>query len=296
MLILDASGQQRRTYEYWQRHRGGVIALKSPEKSYKDFTVHHWDIGSGKASQRRRAPDIAFGIAKAINREIPAEEGVLVITFKPSPTQPDMKKLISDRITFNRDRVKFTTWGMHTATNEFANCKYVILAGILQYSTAEYEAYGLAAKAQDINKPLTEQEFKDVRIGEIAHHILQAACRGTVRKAEGDRCPPGCHLYIVYRTYNGIPGAELMQQIFPSSSYEVWMPIFRLSKKDVKLAEHLENLQGLSILKATLRDSHGVRSSRLMHHLRSIKPYFKSKGTVLDWDAKRVYVKPAQAA
>jgi hypothetical protein len=87
-----------------------------------------------------------------------------------------------------------------------------------------------------------------------------------------------------------------MQQIFPSSSYEVWMPIFRLSKKDVKLAEHLENLQGLSILKATLRDSHGVRSSRLMHHLRSIKPYFKSKGTVLDWDAKRVYVKPAQAA
>ncbi len=295
MLILDASGQQRKTYEYWQKHRKGIHALKSPEKSYKGFTVHHWNIGAGKTSQKRRANDIALGVAKAINDEIPANENVLVITFKPINKQPDIKQLVVDRIDRNPDRVKFTTWGRHTATNEFADCKYVILAGVLQYSTAEYEAYGLAAKAQGIDKPLTKEEFNDIRIGEISHHILQAACRGTVRKAVGDTCPPGCHLYIIYSASDGLTGEAMMQAIFPGSSYTDWKPVSRLDPRDAEFAKHLEDMVGASITKKTLREKYGGTYSRVNRKLKRIQTYFASKGLILDWDKKRVFVKRNQS-
>jgi hypothetical protein len=65
MLVLDASGQQRHTYELWHHNRQGLQFLPSPPKGYSPLTISHWDRGSGK-SKRTDWDEIADGVAKAI--------------------------------------------------------------------------------------------------------------------------------------------------------------------------------------------------------------------------------------
>ncbi|WP_139032158.1 hypothetical protein [Mesorhizobium amorphae] len=54
LLILDASGGLRKTYGFWEEHRGGLQKLYSPPKSYQGLTIHHWDQGAGKTAYRNR--------------------------------------------------------------------------------------------------------------------------------------------------------------------------------------------------------------------------------------------------
>lgn len=266
MLILDASGQQRKTYEYWYNDRKGIKFLSSPQKSYAGFTVHHWDIGAGRKAQsnnkeNKQAQKIAEGVARTIKRDIPRDKKVLVICFKPNARLADMERLISEQTGGDILRVRFITWGQHTATNDFSDFEYVILAGVLQYNTADYIAMGLGAKGKGIENGLIENEVMDVRIGEISHHILQAACRGKVRRSVGDGCPPGCHLYMIYSSQppHGIPGEPLAQRIFPGCTYEAWTPVVDLGgKKQQALVDVLRDRMG-TLGKRWLMDKIGER-------------------------------------
>ena len=67
MLILDASGRQRQTYEFWFKNRGKLRFLESPQKSYEGLTIHHWNRGAGKDAQKKDGQKIARGVASAIN-------------------------------------------------------------------------------------------------------------------------------------------------------------------------------------------------------------------------------------
>lgn len=236
MLILDASGQQRKTYELWARDRKGLKFLYSPQKAYKGLQIYHWDKGAGKQSQMNgQYKAIAEGVAKVIN-SLPGEE-CLIFHFKASKFMPDMEEEIKSRLD-DPDKVSFCHWGRHTATNDYSEIKNIFLAGILQYNTAQYEATGIAAKKADISVPLTEQEFTEVRLGEIAHHILQAACRGNVRQTVDDNCPPGCRLFIAFSTQRptGVP-RELLQRIFPGAEIQDWRPVIWLKGKMKAVAE-----------------------------------------------------------
>jgi len=150
MLILDASGGLRKTYRFWRDCRTGLELLRSPAKSYSGLTIHHWDRGAGKKAHRDKDTlrDLAQGVALTIDR-IPSDESVLVIYHKPKSRDPDITVEIRGRVA-NPDRVKFCNWGRHTATNEFAGVKHVILAGVLQYNLAQYEAAGRAAKKASV--------------------------------------------------------------------------------------------------------------------------------------------------
>lgn len=246
MLILDASGQQRKTYEYWYRERKGLKFLYSPQKSYEGLTIHHWNEGAGKQTQGKgKYKLIAEGVAKAIIENVPNGEDVLVIHYKKSGFMPDMQgeidKLLRSNPKFLRQgKVHYRHWGTHTATNDYSHIKHVILAGILQYNTAQYEAYGLGAKGQDVHKPLTEAEFEEVRLGEIAHHILQASCRGYVRNSEGEKCPEGCHLYVVFSTNKGTGTPQgLLNTVFPKALVRDWRPVFKVSKTMKTVGDYL---------------------------------------------------------
>ena len=63
MLILDASGRHRQTYELWFKNRGKLRFLDSPEKSYNGLTIHHWNRGAGKDAQKKDGQKIARGVA-----------------------------------------------------------------------------------------------------------------------------------------------------------------------------------------------------------------------------------------
>lgn len=254
MLILDASGGQRTTYKLWYQHRKGIKFLYSPQKSYEGFTIHHWDRGSGKSAHDREkghADELAEGIAKAINHEVPRDKEVLVIHHKPDDDKINMEDEIRSRLEGNTERVHYMTWGMHTATNKYAEVEYVFLAGVLQYSSAAYEATGMAARGRGIEEELTDQEIEEIKLGEAYHNILQAACRGKVRKSEDAGCPPGCHLYMIYSSQS-LP-KDLPTNIFPGAELRDWRPIakkmtdqqqrlfdelVRLGKREATISKH----------------------------------------------------------
>ena len=240
MLILDASGGLRNTYKLWFKGRRNLEFLHSPQKSYEGLTIHHWDRGAGKQSQTKDFESIVDGVVRTINETIPTAEEVLVIHFKKSKYIKDYETEIRKRIVDNPERVKFCNWGRHTATNDYRDIKYVILAGVMQYNTAQYEAAGRGAKGIAKDEELSEDEYNQTRLGEVAHHVLQAACRGYVRNAVAGKCPEGCHLYIIFSTSErtGLP-QSILNWIFPDANIENWKPIIRLKGKALTLADML---------------------------------------------------------
>ena len=194
----------------------------------------------------------------------------------------------------NPDRLEFVHWGRHTATNEYSEIKHVFLAGILQYSTPEYEATGIAAKGSRIEEPLTAKEFRSVRFGEIAHHILQAACRGAVRQSVGDACPPGCHLYAVYSNHGatGTP-KDLLTRIFPGAEICDWLPVFTVRGEQRKrLVTMLQKGEKPSKLSKTLLVHRlGVRDKFNLDRLLNdpnVIGILKDRGTVYTHDETQV--------
>jgi len=278
MLILDASGQQHKTYEYWHKYRDTLKQLPSPQKFYNGLTVHHWDRGSGKDVQKRATyKEIATGIARTINNELPAGKKCLVIHHK-QVGYLNLETEVRLQLLGNPE-VKFTTWGKHTATNDFSEYEYVILASILQYPAAVYEAYGSSFKNQPLEQALSNAEYEEVRLGEIAQNIMQAACRGTMRKAEGDKCPEGCHLYIIFPGNAVGGGRGMMGRIFPHSIYTEWLPVRKLQGKVAqKIAKAIKDTgHGNYISKRLLmRDNKIIRPARLDEILAgSVIPYLE---------------------
>ncbi len=291
MLILDASGQQRKTYEYWYKERKGLKFLYSPQKTYEGLTIHHWNEGAGKQTQGKgKYKLIAEGVAKSIVESVPASEDVLVIHYKKSGFMPDMqaeieKILRSDPKFLRQGKVHYRHWGTHTATNDYSHIKHVILAGILQYNTAQYEAYGLGAKGQDVHKPLTEEEFEEVRLGEIAHHILQASCRGYVRNSEGEKCPDGCHLYVVFSTHKGTGTPQsLLTTVFPKAVVREWRPVFKVSKRMIGVCDYLcARAKGKAVIlaKSKVAEDLNMHPNNLSYSILKhpdFLPYMKSRG------------------
>lgn len=259
MLILDASGGLRKTYSFWQRHRGGLVRLRAPEKTYAGLTIHHWNRGAGKSANNdwAKATDIAEGVSRTINTEIPRGEEILVIYHKPSKKgKPDIVRLISEGI-YPDARVNFCSWGKHTATNQYAHIKHVILAGILQYNEAQYEAAGRAAKKANAEDEFPEDDFQRTRFGEIAHNIFQAACRGEVRKTVNGDCPPRCHLYIIFSTdkKRGFP-RDGLSRIFPEAPIIDWQPIEKVLTGKAK--------EAFDVILNTLLSADKVTSSEVM--------------------------------
>lgn len=229
MLILDASGGLRKTYRFWEDDRGELYRLHSPQKSYAGLTIHHWNKGAGKKKQRafKTVAEIADGVVKMV-AEVPEDEPVLIVHHKvvgSGKHQPDIVKAIERKLPRRSGRVHFVNWGRHTATNEFKDVRFVILAGTLQYDPASYEAMGRGAKKASVDDDFSKNDFVETRIGEISHHIFQAAGRGSIRKTVNGGCPADCHLYPVFssRGGTGFP-VEQLKVIFPDAIVSDWQP------------------------------------------------------------------------
>ena len=80
---------------------------------------------------------------------------------------------------------------------------------------------------------VTKEELERVMVGEHPHAILQALCRGAVRRCDGEHCQP-CHAYIIGSVRSGIPTA--LPTIFPGCKLVRWQPIERNLKGHVGAA------------------------------------------------------------
>jgi hypothetical protein len=231
MVILDASGRVRATYRDMEGPRGLLVRLRSAPKDYGPLTVHTWLTGGGKSAFAARGERLAAGIAKTI--DLRPNEKWLVVCHRRDGKVGDVERAVSENLSATaRANVRFITWGNHSATNEYVDVPNVILAGTLFYRGSYYEALKrlVAGRPASVGT-VTDEELREIELGEHAHLILQALCRGAVRKSDGDRCPPA-HAYIIASSRSGIPDA--LPMIFPNCKVKRWSPLPRQLKGDAE--------------------------------------------------------------
>jgi hypothetical protein len=218
LLVFDASARLRATYRHW--HKGGALQfLAYAPKSYERLTVHLWKRGGGKRSFAANIDTHVEGIATTILLK-PNEPWLVVCHGALAGI--DIEARVRSRLWGKAIEAHFITWGRHDATNRFAHVPNVILAGTVFYRTSHYE--GLWRAACGSIEAATEADLAGVRAGETAHHILQAACRGIVRRCVDGGCPPA-NLYIIASGRSGVQA--MLPKLFPGAKIVPWEPVQR---------------------------------------------------------------------
>jgi hypothetical protein len=238
MVILDASGRVRRTYRDMELERGMLVPLLSAPKRYDRLKVNVWQTGGGKSAFAKNAAELCAGIAKTI--ETKPTERWLVVAHKTSAQVGDTEKAVRSLLDkTSQGNVSFITWGNHAATNEYADVPNVILAGTLFYRGSFYEALKrLASGRKATSGDVTKEEVRETELGEHAHLILQALCRGAVRRCDGEHCHPA-EAWLIASVRSGIPDA--LPSIFPGCRVVRWSPIPRkLHGHPLAVCEYLE--------------------------------------------------------
>ena len=224
MVILDASGRVRATYRAMEEERGNLVRLRSAPKRYEPLTVNIWQTGGGKSAFAQNGAKLAAGIAKTIDSK-PAQRW-LVVTHRNDGRVGNIEKTVKGLLSVTpEENVTFIQWGSHSATNEYADVPNIILAGTLFYRGSYYEALKrLAAGRHSGEGAVDDHEMRETEVGEHAHLILQALCRGSVRKSDGDQCHPA-EAWIIASVRSGIPAA--IPTIFPGCKVKRWRPVRR---------------------------------------------------------------------
>lgn len=239
LLVLDASVRVRATYQLWKERRGHVVTLPTAAKSYENHTIHLWDRGGGKSAFRDHINVLAGGVAAAILSK-PDEQWLVVhhLTEAGFDVEARVRSLIS-----TNSKVHFLHWGVHDATNLFSDVPNVILAGTLFYRPSYYEALGrLASGLPSDAGALSPEDAEQVSLGEHRHLILQALCRGAVRRCVNGGCPR-TDTYIIASSRTGI--ARSLPEIFPGAQIVSWKPIDRplsgkIAEAEAYVVERLE--------------------------------------------------------
>jgi hypothetical protein len=230
IICLDASGRVRSSYSAWEKSRGDLIRLPTAPKDYSPLTCGVWRTSGSKSAFVKNERELCEGVANAINER--HGRNILVVIHKPKVGRFDVEKSVRALVKGDQDRVRFITWGNHTASNEYANCSTTILAGTLFYRASMIEGIARAAMGLSSSQgKIPHEELKEIELGEARHNILQAAARGSMRRSVGDKCAP-CELLLIASATSGI--AKALPDIFPGCRVEPWQPIVRKPQGIVK--------------------------------------------------------------
>ena len=239
LLVLDASARVRTVYKFWEDRRGGLERLPAAPKHYDKLTIHVWSQSGGKSAFRKYGAELTDAVTKTVNTK-PDEEWLIVYHKNLGKNAVDVPEAVRASLTGDHSRVHFLNWGAHDATNEYKHVRNVILAGTLFYPTSRNESLGRLASGHPSSKgSFSETDLHDVVLGEHRHLILQALCRGDVRRCEGDQCPK-TDAYIIASSRSGIK--QSLPGIFPGASVKRWRPV----KKELtgKMAQAVAYITG----------------------------------------------------
>lgn len=229
-LVLDASGRVRQTYAHWEKHRGGLVLLRSATKRYDSLTIHVLDQGGGKDCWKKKEDQLAQEIAMVIDSK-PGEPWLVVHHMAAGKSDP--KKAIKRWMKTDLSRIHFIHWGTHQATNDYKDIANLVLAGTLFMPESKYLGLAHASSGIPTDEELPPGLVADIRLGEHGHAILQALCRASVRGSQGERCKP-CEAYIIASKGSGIRPA--LRDWFPGCQVKTWKPRHKPLKGQVKEA------------------------------------------------------------
>lgn len=216
LVVVDASARVRDAYSVWQAHRGNLIRLPAAGNSYHQLNVHHWQHRSGKEAldNDETRENFAAAIVEAFDRD--ATGHWLILTYKEA--QEGLKAAI-ERLSppVSEDRLHWLHWGIHRSTNDYRDVEHIIIVGLNRYRQTDYLALSLAAAGL----PVSTNDYPDpaiLRDGEIKHHLLQAICRISVRKARQGIAAPA-NAFVIAKLADA---EDLFESIFPGHSYTKW--------------------------------------------------------------------------
>jgi len=275
MLILDASGRVRATYDDMEA-RGLLVRLKSAVKRYDNLTVHLWNKGGGKSSFALNGDALCNEVARMVLTR--PKEPWLVIVHKPHLTGGDYERLIRQHLQGADVDVKFLTWGNHMATNAHVHRPNVILAGTLFYGTAHYEALKRSvAEQRASDASVSDEAIAKVKAGETMHHLLQALCRASVRRCVDDGCAP-CNAFVIGNSRHDFQGA--LAKAFPGTKTKQWhemniKPTGHVAKAIAFLTEMANTAGAGTIIKfSQASQAIGIKSANFNKDVRD-HPIFK---------------------
>lgn len=225
VVVCDASGRVHSRYAHWSKGRGDLIRLQQAEKDYSNLTIHLWLRAGSKDAWKRSPDELLAGVIDAVNSK--PDEPFLIVhhKFDGKRFRLDVAAEITKRA-INPERLRFTHWGGDDcrATNEFKDFPNIVLAGTMFYPPSLYEAIGRLSRGLASNERLDREHRRQIEDGEHANLILQAVCRGAVRKSEGSGCAP-CEVYLIASRQHGI--AQMLEDgyIFPGAKIAEWEPV-----------------------------------------------------------------------
>jgi len=216
MVILDASGRLRATYDHWEKAQGNLVRLKEAARHYGKLTIHVLEKGGSQSSWNTNGQDLAKEVATMINTK-PGEQWLVV--YPKAACGGSVPDQIKGLVSNGPELVSFLNWGQHQGTNDYRDIPNIILAGTLFYTDADYEMMVRACGGIPIDQAIPPGSLDQMKAGEHMHHIFQALCRSSVRQGSGASCG-SCNAYIIASKGSGI--RDLLPTIFPGCVIKDW--------------------------------------------------------------------------
>lgn len=289
VVVCDASGRVRQTYPHWAKERGDLVELTKAGKSYSDMTLHVWKRPGGKNQwdDKTQATEMLQAIVEAVNQK-PNEEFLIIHHMVKERDKFDLPEYVGKNA-INSHRLRYTHWNSEDckATNQYKDIPNIILAGTLFYPSSYYESVGKLSRAMAPEKRLERQHRREIELGEHAHLILQAVCRGAARKAIGHKCGKA-DVWVIASEKSGIP--SILGTIFQEATILDWKPTAE-NEKPLKgrandtanlIVNHFERSNGKGTLYArSVRDRLNIKKddfnqSILRHN--DFLPYLEQRG------------------
>lgn len=236
VLILDASYPVRALVKMDSTIKDGLMYSRGLElKRFDNVTIHQQFSHSGRNTisksmqeQRRDKRKVSQAVAEVI-KDIPAEESILVFTFKKRANDPvDILSILKDDLRGagvdigaetkgGKLRINFLTWGDETSLNTMSHCQNVILAGVMQRSHLDI-ASAIVGQQDDLNADIGNGEILDAINSEIDHLVYQALSRGSCREMDNGQAKPMA-AWIMHRD---IKLRDRLAQVLPGATWKAW--------------------------------------------------------------------------
>ncbi|MBT3031592.1 MAG: hypothetical protein KME36_10885 [Candidatus Thiodiazotropha sp. (ex Lucina pensylvanica)] len=164
------------------------------EFDYSNVTIHYARTNGGKGFIDKEFKGIRVR-NRLINeildliRSLPEHDKVLIFSHKDKPGLDIVRQIkdsVRDVLPLRSDNILFETYGNETASNHYAECKHVILAGMLEKPVYTHQAMYLS-ESENLFEVLNGNTVNAVKYGEIFHTTYQAVSRGNLRHIDNGK-------------------------------------------------------------------------------------------------------------
>ncbi|OWK28601.1 hypothetical protein [Sphingomonas mucosissima] len=243
LFILDASARVSGAYEIMERDGLPVTRYPAVGLSYRPATFHHLLTGAGKMTMKNKGKRkvVLHEAAEIINRD---KDRWLIIYSRNDGI--DLEKELKD-LCFDPSRLEFVYWGNHRASNDYRDCKKVIVLGLMRYPEDGYEGKRLSYRA---NPKMRGVDIDNIRVGEIRSTMLQAITRSNIRNHDAGSCG-ACEVFLVDSCKDL---RDHIKAAFPEAGYNELPPsVVKLGGRQQDILDHVASLPAIDLRRGIAR-------------------------------------------